>query len=378
MKKKINNLIKIFLYYFDLLSLKFFSTDKEEKKDVVLVRTDGIGDFILWINSAERLRDFYKGEIITLVTTNENKELAKLINYFDEIICIDRKKFNQNLIYRFKYVRLLSKIRAKTLINPIVSHSSLSEAIVLAIKGNEKITIESIQNSNLPNYLEKVILKNYNKLITIPENLEHEIEKNFFFINQIIKEDKDIYLSNKCFEKIEPYKKTIGKYCIFFIGASNIGKCWPTSNFIELGNSLLKQDKTIILCGGEKEKKLGEKFLEKISNKERVKNMIGKTKMIEVISLLKGAEIIVSNDTFSGHLAKLLDKKLILILGGGNYGRFFPYPKILQTKEKIMLKKMNCFGCNWKCNYKDIPYKCIRKICSNKVIEEVRLLIKTE
>lgn len=362
MKKKINNLIKIFLYYFDLLSLKFFSIDKKEKKDIVLVRTDGIGDFVLWINSAERLRKFYKNKRITLITTNENKEIAELINCFDEMIYIDRKKFIKNLIYRFKMLRFLSRIKSYILINPMVSHSSLSEAIVMIIKGNEKIGIKSRQESNLPNYLEKVILKNYNKLVTIPQNLEHEIEKNFFFINKIVGEEKNIYISSKCFSGVESNEEEIEKYCIFFIGSSDIKKCWPISNFIELGNKIIEQDKVIILCGGKNEEKLGEKFLERISNKKRVKNMIGKTNMKEVISLLKGAEFVVSNDTFSGHLTKLLDKDLILILGGGHYGRFFPYPKILQTKEKILLKKMDCFGCGWKCKYRDIPYKCIRDI----------------
>lgn len=368
MKEKISSLAKIFLYYFDLLSLKFVLINKKEKRDIVIIRTDGIGDFILWINSAERLRKFYKNEKITLITTNENKELAELINCFDEIVCIDRKKFTKNFIYRLKILQSLAKIKSSILINPMVSHSSLSEAIVLAIKGNEKVGIKSVKESNLPNYLEKIILKNYKRLIVIPSNMEHEIEKNFLFMNQIVKEDKKIYISNKCFNKVETDKKNRKRYCVFFIGASDKGKCWPISNFVELGNKFIEQDKVIVLCGGKNEEKLGEKFLEKISNEKKVKNMIGKTNMVDIISLLKGAEFIVSNDTFSGHLAKLLDKRLILILGGGHYGRFFPYPRILQTDEKILVKRMSCFNCSWKCSYREIPYKCIKDIKIEEVV----------
>ncbi|WP_300620554.1 glycosyltransferase family 9 protein [uncultured Fusobacterium sp.] len=368
MKEKISSLAKIFLYYFDLVSLKFFLINKKEKRDIIIIRTDGIGDFILWINSAERLRRFYKDKKITLITTNENRELAELINCFDEIICINRKKFTKKIIYRFKVLKFLTQIESNTLINPIVSHSSLSEAIALAIKGSEKVGIESRKVSNLPSYLEKVILKKYTKLVKIPNSLEHEIEKNFFFTNRITGEDQKIYLSNKCLEKIKNYTKQSEKYYLFFIGASDLKRCLEVLKFVKLANELIEKGKKIILCGGKNEEELGEKFLRGITKKENVNNLIGKTNIREIISLVKNAEKVISNETFSSHLAKLLDKKLILFLGGGHYGRFFPYPKTIQGDEEVIIKKMDCFNCNWKCRYREIPYKCIKDIKIEEVI----------
>ena len=132
----------------------------------------------------------------------------------------------------------------------------------------------------------------------------------------------------------------------------------------------------IVISGGKSEVKLVEKFMEDISILKigNVENLVGKTNLVETAVLIKNSEFILTNDTFATHMATILKKKSICILGGGHFGRFLPYPKELEKNEvnflpKVIYKKMECFDCNWKCKYNDIPWRCIKNIGVDDLIK---------
>ena len=58
---------------------------------VVVVRIDGIGDFVVWLDSARVLRERYSDRRIILVADGTLADLASQVGYFDNVIGIDRK-----------------------------------------------------------------------------------------------------------------------------------------------------------------------------------------------------------------------------------------------------------------------------------------------
>ncbi|MFT5882555.1 MAG: ADP-heptose:LPS heptosyltransferase [Crocinitomicaceae bacterium] len=81
------------------------------------------------------------------------------------------------------------------------------------------------------------------------------------------------------------------------------------------------------------------------------KNNVGTQSLIESEALLSCAELVISNDTGLGHLASLRSKKVLIIMGGGTFPRFFPWPQ--NANQYLILKPMSCYGCDWRCEYSE-------------------------
>ena len=69
LKKIISKIFKdiffISISFFDFLIC--INNHKKIKKNVILIKLDNIGDFILWIDLANSIKDFHKQEHITLL-----------------------------------------------------------------------------------------------------------------------------------------------------------------------------------------------------------------------------------------------------------------------------------------------------------------------
>ena len=59
----------------------------------------------------------------------------------------------------------------------------------------------------------------------------------------------------------------------------------------------------------------------------------------------------VGNDTGFSHYASLIVSKIVIIMGGGTFERFFPWPS--SSNQYIIYNKLECFDCTWSCKYKE-------------------------
>lgn len=382
MKNKfIKEIIKSILFKINK-NLYLFSKIKKikESNSIVIIRTDNIGDFIIWLWEAKKYKEYYKNKKLILVCNKSYEKFAKsLIGYFDEVIPIDIKKYHLNIFYRYHILNLLRKEKYEKVIVPVYSRNLITESIVQNIFSVEKIGIDG-DCSNLNLKLLKIGNKFYTKLIFIKSKME--LYNNLEFSNNLFNENKKIEqpelnlkfeIKNNLIEKIQFFEKN---YCIFFLGSNVKNKCWELEKFLKVAEKI-KDKYNIVLLGGKNEIILGKKFMNQFSDKIKLHNFIGMTNLNEVVYFIKNSKFVLSNDSFSGHLAILLNIPNICIVGGGHFGRFFPYPqKILNNKvnSAVVYKKMKCFNCNWQCRYLENPWRCIRKITVEDVLKEIKKL----
>jgi ADP-heptose:LPS heptosyltransferase len=120
-------------------------------------------------------------------------------------------------------------------------------------------------------------------------------------------------------------------YFIVFPGSRSSARIWDTENFIEVSNYLYQKYKlTAIVCGGQGDIIYAERFIQAYSNP--VINIIAKTSLPELLSIIKNAACLLSVDTGSIHLAAAVDCLALGIFNGSQYGRFSPYPKEINSK----------------------------------------------
>ena len=91
---------------------------------------------------------------------------------------------------------------------------------------------------------------------------------------------------------------------------------------------------------------------------ESVLNLAGTTTVGELIECVRHCDAVLSHETATLHVANALRKPVLGIVGGGHFGRFYPWGNL--STAKAVYKKMDCYGCNWHCRYETI--RCIQEI----------------
>ncbi len=139
-------------------------------------------------------------------------------------------------------------------------------------------------------------------------------------------------------------------------------KRWPLENWLKL-SMLLKNNQIYVLGGRE------DTFCEEFSklNIENIQNLAGKLSLIESCKLISKADLIISGDTGLLHVADVLDKKGLSIMGPTAFG--FTSSSNIKTIEV----PLECRPCtkdgSGKC-HQNIYKKCLVEITPELVYKE--------
>jgi ADP-heptose:LPS heptosyltransferase len=152
----------------------------------------------------------------------------------------------------------------------------------------------------------------------------------------IFSKSKDFFFSQTFQFKKGPSLSLPKEYMIFFPGASAGSKRWPTKAFQTLGSALFSRTKvTILIAGSVADQDLAKEILARAPSPNVFLDYCGKTSLPELIQLLSGARLLVSNDTSAAHMAALLGIPTVSVCNGNKYGRFFPYPNRFENVLSI-------------------------------------------
>lgn len=113
-------------------------------------------------------------------------------------------------------------------------------------------------------------------------------------------------------------------YACFVPTSAHQGKCWPAERFAALADRVSKKFHLSIIATGAASEKDAVERLKKKANVPIV-NFAGATCISELVALLKGARLVVSNDTGPGHIAAALGVPVVLLFGPTNPARVHPY-----------------------------------------------------
>jgi len=368
-------LSSLFFYIFDSF-IKLSKNKDFIKNSIIIVKLDNVGDFIIFMDLAIKLRKKYEKYKIILYTTEICSELAINTNIFDEVITVLPQKMTHNLIYRFSILKNIYNRSALKIIQPVFSRVFLTgDSLVRASSAKEKYGFLGDYSRSI--YFQKKI-----------SNLWYSnlIKTTNFEINEIVRQNKLGEIIGIETNKSTPYemlpivsdlkKFRISNYIVIFPGSSWAGRCWPINRFIELIKEiLLISNVNIVLCGSILEVDICNIISQDINN-ERLKNLSGITTLSELVEIIRGANFVISNETSAIHISASVGVESICILGGGHFNRFVPYPENVNIKYKpiAVYKNSKCFNCNWSCTVNpsnSLTMPCILDISIDSVLYEV-------
>lgn len=114
------------------------------------------------------------------------------------------------------------------------------------------------------------------------------------------------------------------RYAVVIPGSAQVSKCWPVERFATLVDRLTtEQGLSVIATGGKSESVM----IERIGSlaKRPPINLAGQTSLPVLVEVLRGAKLIVSNDTGPGHIAGALGRPLVMMFSWSNPLRVGPY-----------------------------------------------------
>ncbi|MGB5396351.1 MAG: glycosyltransferase family 9 protein [Gammaproteobacteria bacterium] len=113
-------------------------------------------------------------------------------------------------------------------------------------------------------------------------------------------------------------------YVVYFPGASEPSKCWPREYFSQLIEQMSKKypDRDHLILNGLKDWERAENIIDSIQDTINIKAVDADT-IEETTALMKGADLLVSNDTGVRHVAITSNTPTVGIFIGGPY-RYWP------------------------------------------------------
>lgn len=121
-------------------------------------------------------------------------------------------------------------------------------------------------------------------------------------------------------ENVKDIKQGLGRYSIIIPGARKEANKWPAERYADLAKRLKKN---FLVIGSKADERLGKK-IEELSG-GFAKSIAGQTNLIELCSIIKNADYVVSNDTGPMHIAAAYGVPVVAIFGPANPARTGPY-----------------------------------------------------
>jgi ADP-heptose:LPS heptosyltransferase len=354
---------------------KFFAKFRSPQQRLLIIKTDAIGDYVLFRNFIEAVKNaaIFQGYQIDLLGNKLWQHLSlkydsPFINRFyfispDELYeaPLQTLKLGWQL-FKNNYQTVLQPTFARTFINDGLAGLTAAKHIVGFEGDIERISIK---------YKTKTDAFYTHKLL-LPAGTDFEFERSKFFFGNVLKQP--VTIDNPYI----PVEKAVRQGIVIFPGAGVLKRSWEPEKFLLL-IKLIQQHtpQPVYLAGGAAEIGPGNYLTENLPPGS-IENLIGTTSLPQLVGLIGNATLVIANETSAIHIAAATQTKAVCILGGGHFGRFAPYPVAMQGGSVCVYEKMDCFNCNWDCIFttgENEPYPCISNISLEMVWRAVKGLL---
>lgn len=374
--------------------MTWITRDASSYRSVLLLRPDNLGDVVLFTGALRHLRSRFPGALITMCVKAYVRELLALCPYIDRLITWEDlgRPYLDWLPGHFREGRFGLWLRSKAaarhsadlLLAPVRSPDKSLHAVARGVRANERFGITGdLSNQTLDDA--KLAAEHYtDQLQVAPERRwvhELEITRDFLRALDIEVTLDDIWpevWSNDAdrawaAESIDRQKDA------YVVGiapgaASLAGKAYPADKYADVFCALPDIPVRVVLFGTGAERALCEdvgRSLARCPNVSAVNSLAGRSTVRQLAEALRLCDVVLGADTAPLHIATALRKPTVGIMGGGHYGRFYPWGN--NALNRVANLPMDCYGCNWQCRYSTI--RCVQEITPATVAAELAIVM---
>jgi len=281
-------------------------------KNILIVRTDRIGDVVLTTPSIKAVREAYPNARICVLISSYTVDLIKGNPNIDEIIIDDKYGRHKGI---FGFFKLVSTIRKEKFDLAIIYHTKKRTNALCFLSG---IPMRLGYKNN-----------KFGFLLTHPvydnrvHGIKHEAEYCLDLLKKIdIKFNGEIKLELPILAHAVDWLKQFlsssnisNKDLLIVVhpGASDPSKQWPEELFVKIINKLSRkyQSSKFVVIGAKNLKNIAKNLCSYTNT--NVINLCGMTTVAELVSLLNRADLLISNDSGPVHIAAAMNTPVVSI-----------------------------------------------------------------
>lgn len=354
---------------------RFLAQLRKPAKRLLIIKTDAIGDYILFRNFIESVysSDKFTGYEIDLIGNELWRDITLAYDkkYLARTFFVNPDELYNNpflalktgwKLYRRNYEQVFQPTYSRTLLNDGIASLAAGKQTIGFLSDTERIAAKYKRRSD----------QFYSVKIVLPKEITFEFYRTKLFFEAILEAPTTISKPTlRC-------DKENTRDIIIFPGAGSIKREWKIEYFLNLSKLILKETNyNLIFAGAASELPHGDYLMDKLAN-NRTKNMIGQTTLPQLIGLIANATCVISSDTSAIHISAACNTPAICIHGVAHFKRFIPYPAAISKGLKFIYQQMPCLNCNWNCCYpteKSESYPCIEINTVEQVWEAFTTLV---
>lgn len=330
------------------------------KKNILILKNDGLGDFIVWIPYAMQLRRHFPADQyrIMIWTDDSRDEFVKSLPFVDGRIFLNHRNRVQWIVVRllfwmFHYYDLI--INATSEENDLTIPYGRNNFCIFSRPDKKGFYDASSYCRHVIRIENTSIHERYNRilhLLGMGEKIGPVDFRKF---------------ATPCLPRNYP------SYFVVCPGASDPHRCWEEEKFAQLIERLLNSSSRhgVLVGATPVELEKCRKIRSRLKHPEKITDLSGKTSVAQLLDVVSNADFLVSNETGTAHIGGMVGTLSFILCGGGDFGSFVPYPPGIEGKSvySVFSGKRKCFKCFWKnpvCRMTE-TYPCISDIAVNDV-----------
>jgi heptosyltransferase-3 len=270
---------------------------------ILVVRTDRLGDVLLSTPVARALKETDPRNHVTMMVSPYTKPVLDSNPHVDDVIVYEHEKKNRELL------NSLSRGRFDA---AVVLHPTFRLAWVLARAG---IPARFGTASRLYSFL-------FNKRISLRRSVAglHESECNLAMVEPLCGKTVDllpeIFITQD--ERVEAARLlrslalNSGDFVVIHPGSGGSARDWPLSSFASLADGIMTSlGRRVLVTGGPEEVELVGRMIAVM--RERPASLVGSLDVRQLASVLREAEVLVTNSTGPMHLATAVSTPVVAV-----------------------------------------------------------------
>jgi lipopolysaccharide heptosyltransferase I len=366
---------------------------------ILLIKPSALGDVVHTIPVLVKLRARYPQALIDWLITPENAEVVRHHPALSNVVLFSRRDFSKRgRRWRalLAFFNLLKQIRRAKYDLVIDMHGQVRSAFFALMSGagvrigfdrpiKRTVTVSAQHDlKNIPSHGWRGAREGswiaYTHRIPIRTLDVHAVDR-YLWVAPLLGLDDDppdlaIYLSSETALNVERLLEEHGvpaskPLVVLVPGTIWETKHWTIEGFAGVARELLRNGFAVALAGTKRDQVRCQQIAAAAPG---ACDLSGKTTPADLAALIRRAEVAVTNDSGSMHVAASLGKPMVSVFGPTNPVHIGPY----QRPESVVRLDLPCSPCNYR-RLSQCPFDhaCMKQVTSAMVVERVQKILAT-
>ena len=315
---------------------------------ILWARLDSIGDNVLAASMLPHVRQRFPHARLTAFCQDHIVQLYEACPYVDEIVGIDLQRARKDKKYARSFEQRWQSVRPDLVLNSVFSRDAFTDRLIAATGAPMRIAMEG----DLSNTSEKEHLENrnlYHQFVESDSVPAPEFQRHADFLKALGIDAPSlqplVWTTSEDEAFAEEFFHRHGLLCRGPIGLF-LGAQWSYKLYGRFAEAIRPfAGHPLLLFGSAKEMTQTDQFCQTHSGIAH--NLTGKTTLRQMAALLRRCRLLLGTDSAGAHIAAAVGTPQVVIVGGGHFGRFFPYA----PSTTVVCLPLDCYRCNWRCQF---------------------------